>query len=84
MLDMVDKCNRSRLRGFETFRLFHILEVKSKYVTDKSENDDIVNEMQKCLSEAHNLLEDDLGAPPLLLKCHDRMIKRTTKTALRN
>ena len=69
ILEMVDQGNRSRLKGFELFRLFQILEAKSKLIQK-----DFSEEMRECLVEAHYLIKDDIGVPPPLLYHYDQLL----------
>ena len=76
VLDMLDSRNRSRMKGFEMFKLHLILFDKVKLLTtqrmppDQKEIQNLVLSMHLSLLEAHFLLKNDILAPMVLFKAY--------------
>ena len=75
ILEIVDKGNRSRLKGFELFRLYQILEQKLELDTSNSqEREALTRQIQSSLLESHLLLKDDIETPLALHKCYQKLL----------
>ena len=75
ILDIVDKGNRSRLKGFDLFRIYQILYQKLQLETSNSKDREVLtNQMQSSLIESHLLLKDDIEAPEALHKCYQKLL----------
>ena len=66
VMELLDGGNRSRLRGFDLFRLYQILEQKSK-ISGNEETESLKSIMTASLLESYFLLRHDLLAPPPLM-----------------
>ena len=66
VMELLDGGNRSRLRGFDLFRLYQILEQKSK-ISGNEETESLKTIMTASLLESYFLLRHDLLAPPPLM-----------------
>ena len=75
ILEIVDKGNRSRLKGFELFRLYQILEQKLELDNSSSQEREILTrQIQSSLLESHLLLKDDIETPLALHKCYQKLL----------
>ena len=78
ILEKIDKGNRSRLKGFELFRLFLILERKAEL--EQHKNDYTIKSMHELLIESYFLLQNDIQAPPPLSNCHAKLLSSISDT----
>ena len=76
VLEKIDGGSRSRLKGFELFRLFLILERKVELQNSKC--DSTIKSMHESLIESYFLLHNDIQAPPPLSKCHAKLLSSIT------
>lgn len=65
IMEMLDGGNRSRLKGFDLFRLYQILEQRS-IMSENEETESLKRTMRASLLESYFLLKNDLLAPPPL------------------
>ena len=65
IMEMLDCGNRSRLKGFDLFRLYQILEQRS-IMSENEETESLKRDMRASLLESYFLLRNDLLAPPPL------------------
>ena len=72
VMEMLDGGNRSRLRGFDLFRLYQILE--QRLMLPGNKDTETQRMMTELLMESHFLLSDDVLSPAPLRSLYDKMM----------